>query len=135
MRKAAWASGLMCLVCLSASAAPPATIYRCGPDGRVFSQVPCAGGEALEAGDPRSAAQRAEARRVAARERDAAAAMERRRRADEAAAQPAAGLTAAAAAPASAAARGRAKAGDKTKDFVATVPGSGKRVAASAVSR
>jgi hypothetical protein len=52
---------------LTAAAAAP--IYRCGPDGREYSQTPCPGGKVVEATDPRSAAQRAEGRRIAAQER------------------------------------------------------------------
>ena len=44
-------------------------IYRCG---RTYSQTPCTGGRMLESSDPRTAAQRAEARRVAQRERQKA---------------------------------------------------------------
>ena len=50
-------------------AAPPQTVYRCGPDGRVYSQTPCADGKALSTDDPRSASQQKAARDVA--ERDA----------------------------------------------------------------
>jgi hypothetical protein len=73
-----------------ASALAAAPIYRCGPDGRVYSQTPCEGGRLIEAADPRSEAQRIEARRVAARERKAANDMERERRAQQAAQEPAA---------------------------------------------
>jgi hypothetical protein len=62
-----------------------APIYRCGPDGRVYSQTPCADGRLIDAADPRSEAQRVEARRVVARERKAANDLERERRAREAA--------------------------------------------------
>ncbi len=70
---------------LGAHAAQP--VYRCGS---TYSQVPCPGGRMVEATDPISAAQRAEARRVAALERQQAAQMERDRRAQEAAQKPAA---------------------------------------------
>jgi hypothetical protein len=47
-----------------------APIYRCG---NTYSQTPCPGGKLVDASDPRTAAQRAEARRIAAKEkRDAA---------------------------------------------------------------
>ena len=72
-----------------ASAFAAAPIYRCGPDGRVYSQAPCDGGRLIDAADPRSEAQRVEARRVVARERKAANDLERERRAQEAAQQPA----------------------------------------------
>ena len=67
-----------------------APIYRCGPDGRVYSQAPCADGRLIDAADPRSEAQRVEARRAVARERKAANDMERERRTQEAAQEPAA---------------------------------------------
>lgn len=51
-------------------------VYRCGSS---YSQTPCPGGTQLEAGDPRTAAQRAEARRIAAAERNAARKAEQER--------------------------------------------------------
>jgi hypothetical protein len=54
---------VLMLTGLSAAAAP---IYRCG---RTHSQIPCAGGEAIDAADPRSTAQRTEAQRASARDR------------------------------------------------------------------
>lgn len=60
-----------------------APIYRCGQS---YSQTPCPGGKLIDAADPRSAAQRAEARRTAERERQLAARMERDRRQQDAAA-------------------------------------------------
>ena len=77
------------LLAAMASNAVPVPIYRCGPDGREYSQVPCAGGKVVEASDPRTAAQRAEALRVAASERKRVAELERDRRANEAAIKPA----------------------------------------------
>lgn len=70
----------LALACASAvaSAAP---IYRCG--GGTYSQTPCPGGTMVDATDPRSAAQRAEARRVAAAEKRRAREMERERLAQE----------------------------------------------------
>lgn len=82
--------------------AAQAQIYRCG--GTTYSQVPCSNGRLVEASDPRSAAQRAEARRVAAKEKRLAAELERDRRAKEAAAAAtgASGIAATPAEPASA---------------------------------
>ena len=72
----------ICLACgLAAAQSKP--IYKCGPDGKTYSQVPCAEGKLLESSDPRSAAQRAEARRVEARQREDAAKKERERIAAE----------------------------------------------------
>ena len=61
-------------------------VYRCGS---TYSQVPCPEGRVVDATDPRSAAQRAEARRIAAIERQQASQMERERRLQEAAQKPA----------------------------------------------
>ena len=71
----------------SAFAAAP--IYRCGADGRTYSQAPCEGGRLIDAADPRSEAERVEARRVVDREHKAANDLERERRAREAAQKPA----------------------------------------------
>lgn len=68
---------------LSAAVAGAAPIYRCG---QTYSQTPCPGGRLIDAADPRSAAQRAEARRTAERERQLAIQMERDRQTQEAAA-------------------------------------------------
>jgi hypothetical protein len=57
-----------------AFAAPPTPIYRCG---QTYTQTPCADGHVIESSDPRSAAQRAEARRVAEREKQRAAQLDR----------------------------------------------------------
>lgn len=45
-----------------AAAAPPQTVYRCGPDGRVYSQTPCMDGRPVTIEDPRSATQEKAAR-------------------------------------------------------------------------
>jgi len=80
MRGFAVARGLTALaVCLAglAAAGHAATIYRCGPEGRTFSQIPCPAGEgrALDVSDPRDAGQRAEARDSAQRTAAAADSM------------------------------------------------------------
>jgi hypothetical protein len=51
---------------LAQAAALSQTIYRCGPDGRSYSQAPCADGKPLTMDDPRSATQQQAAREVAA---------------------------------------------------------------------
>ena len=89
MKTAALALTLtLLLAAAGASATTP--IYRCGPGGKTYSQTPCAGGTQLEASDSRSAAQQAEAKRVALRERRLAADLARERRLQEAASAPAA---------------------------------------------
>lgn len=89
------------LATATAHAAPPQTVYRCGPDGRVYSQTPCADGKPVTIDDPRSASQQQAAREAA--ERDARLAKqlaeERRQREAAAAGQ---GLTGVKAAPATA---------------------------------
>ena len=74
---------LLACACCAADATTP--IYRCG---REYTQTPCPDGKLLEASDPRTAAQRAEAKRAAAKERQLAADMERDRRAKAAANPP-----------------------------------------------
>lgn len=60
-----------CLVATLAWVDPVAAqpVWRCGPDGRLYSNVPCADGRVVDVADPRSAAQVAAAQEVAARER------------------------------------------------------------------
>ncbi len=89
-------SSVATLLLLSAlaQAAPPQTVYRCGPDGRVYSQTPCADGKALSADDPRSASQQKAAREVAERDAEQARKLadERRQREDAVKGQQAAGF-------------------------------------------
>lgn len=118
------------------------TIYRCGNE---YTRVACPNGRALEAGDPRSAAQRAEARRLNAQEKHQAAEMEHDRRRSEAQATPAlaaslgpAHAVASAATAASAPKKPtqkkkhrRLQAVDDRDSFIAKVPGSAKKKSAS----
>ena len=86
------------LTCILTAAALPSwatPVYRCG---QTYSQSPCPGGHEVEATDPRSAAQRAEAQRQIARDQALAAQMEHDRRAREANPPNAASLTVAKAA-------------------------------------
>jgi hypothetical protein len=108
-------------------------IYRCGTE---YSQTPCPGGKILESSDPRSAAERAEAVRVAAQDRRQAAAMERERRAQQAGIAPAQATGFNGRPPqaaASGAERGKVRKGDskakrdKNTDFVAVEPGTKKK--------
>jgi type IV secretory pathway TrbL component len=74
------------LLCLLSSLAGAQPVYRCG---NAYSQSPCpAGGRIVDATDARSAAQRAEARRVAADEQRLAVELRRDRLADAKAAKP-----------------------------------------------
>ena len=61
-------------------------IFRCGPDGRVYSQTPCKDGYEVPAADARSPEQRQAAEDVVKRDARLADKMTRERRAAEAAA-------------------------------------------------
>ncbi len=107
---AAWAAG------------PPQTVYRCGPDGRQYSQTPCADGREVTTEDSRSAEQQRAAREVAtkdARQADKLAA-ERREREATAKGQAAAGFknsdVATASDGAASAAKGKNKSRSKAED-------------------
>lgn len=63
-------------------------VYRCGPDGRSYADAPCAGGRAIAAADPRSAAERREGEAVARSDARLAAALEHERRQAEARLRP-----------------------------------------------
>lgn len=93
MTRATLLLSLAMMAAVPALAAPP--IYRCGTDGRTYSQVPCPEGSLIEASDPRTAAQRAEAKRLAEAERKRAADAERERKLAEKAVTPESGTTAA----------------------------------------
>lgn len=82
------AAALSLLLATAAFAgAPPQTVYRCGPDGRVYSQTPCADGQQVSVEDPRSAAQQRAAREVADREARSAESLAKERHQREAAVQ------------------------------------------------
>ncbi len=118
------------LLCAS-GVATSQTIYRCG---QAYSRVPCPNGKAIEVEGPSTAAQRAEGRQVAQREKRLADEMARDRRLAEAARQPAlatslgparvAAAPAPTKAPAKKPSRKKRKAAqpDDGRDFVATVP-------------
>jgi hypothetical protein len=90
---------LIALTLLASLVAAPTgaqTVYRCG---NAYSQVACAQGRAVEVDDTRTPAQQAEARRVAADERQLAAQMRRDRLADAREARPAGAANLGGAAP------------------------------------
>jgi hypothetical protein len=105
------ALALLALLPLLVQAAPPQTVYRCGPDGRVYSQTPCADGKALSVDDPRSVSQQKAAREVSARDAEQAKKLadERRQREEEAKGQAAAGIKPAAPAASAPARKPKAK--------------------------
>lgn len=80
------------VVLLAAGAAQAQTIYRCGPQGREYSQLPCKDARPIDA-DTRTTAQRAAAEQVAKDEARRAEALRRERHAREREALPAAGFT------------------------------------------
>ena len=85
MKRIALFAGLVCAISQTFAAGP---IYRCG---NTYSQVRCPDGKLIDAADPRSAAQRAAAKKATALERERAAQMERDRKAADAASAPASG--------------------------------------------
>ena len=120
-----WAAPTLIFL-IVASGANAQTVFRCGS---VYSQTACPNGRMVEATDPRTLAQQAEARRVADDERRLAAEMRRERLAEQAAIKPptAGSLSGPMASqPASGADRGKKKklasAGAAPPAFVATDP-------------
>jgi len=69
-----------------AACAAPQKVFRCGPDGRIYSQVPCKDGYEVGADDKRSAEQRKAAEASVKREEKLSDEMARERQAKEAAA-------------------------------------------------
>jgi hypothetical protein len=67
-----------------------ATVYRCGPDGKTYSQEPCKGGKKIDASDTRTEAQRADSLATTAADQKRADALERERKVREAAQKPSA---------------------------------------------
>jgi len=118
------------LLAAAGSAAAQAAVYRCGNE---YSRMPCSQGKVVDTqGTARTEAQRAEALRVAASEKQLAEDMARDRRRAEAAHRPAAAGSLGPARPAASATAKAPSAGkgkDKKKggaadgeDFVAQVP-------------
>lgn len=83
------AAAALVLLCAAAAFAgsPPQTVYRCGPDGRVYSQTPCPDGQEVNVEDSRSAAQQRAARETAERESRSAQQLAKERQQREAAAR------------------------------------------------
>ena len=69
------------LLLLLAAALPSSaqTVWRCGADGKTYSNVPCPEGKALEATEPRPAADTAAAQQAAQREKALAERLARER--------------------------------------------------------
>ena len=79
------------LACCTSALAQGQTVWRCGPDGRVFSDTPCAEGRLVATVDPRPAADVHAAREMARREQHLADRL-REERVQREAVQPGAGL-------------------------------------------
>jgi hypothetical protein len=116
------------LAALAAGHAAAENVYRCG---NVYTSVPCVNGRLIETHGATTAAQRAEAARVAAHERRLAEDMARDRRRSEAELHPAAATSLGPAKPPAAAASTPARTKKKTRrktraiesdDFIARVP-------------
>lgn len=72
----------LALAVLAATLAPvhaQVTVYRCGPDGREYSDTPCRQGRAIDVADPRTDEERSAAREVAARDARLAARLRQER--------------------------------------------------------
>jgi hypothetical protein len=104
---------LCALSCSSAMAGP--TVYRCGPDHNVYSQLPCADGEAVDARDGRTAKQRAEAEAAAHKQAEIGSKMEQDRLAREAAVRPSSAMNLAPVAHAASAPKAKAAKGKSGK--------------------
>ena len=74
------------LVAAGGASAAAQKVFRCGPDGRIYSQTPCKDGYEVDAEDKRSAEQRKAAAEVLKRDEKLADKMTRERLAREAAA-------------------------------------------------
>ncbi len=111
MRPAAWICLVLLALCTALPALAASKVYRCGPDGREFSQIPCKEGRPVDTADERSAAQQRDAQAVAASQTQLARKLEAERKAREAAAatQGPAGIKPALAPEAASAAKGRKK--------------------------
>ena len=72
------------LMLLAASAAQAQTVWRCGPDGRNYSDAPCRDGRAVEVAQARPAADLSSAQEMAQREKALVAKLVRERQQREA---------------------------------------------------
>jgi hypothetical protein len=84
MKPALCLIGAVILLFGAQAAAQSSKIYRCGPEGREYSQVPCKDGKVVDAADPRSAEQQRDALGVTESQKRLAASLEKERREREA---------------------------------------------------
>lgn len=82
----AWLLAASVGAAVAAPPAPPAKVFKCGPDGRTFSQTPCPAGQEVPSTDARTQAQQREAAAIATREKGLAEDLARERRQREKAA-------------------------------------------------
>ena len=75
---------VLCAAALAHAGAAAQPAWRCGPDGRIYQQEPCAGGRPVDAADPRSEGDRRAAREAAKADARLADGLERERRSREA---------------------------------------------------
>lgn len=76
---------LFVLTAVTSTASAADTVYRCGAaSSPVYTKEPCAGGKAVQVGDPRSAKQKAESEAAAREQAKTADRMEKERLAKEA---------------------------------------------------
>ena len=101
------------------AAAGAQTVYRCGTDGKTYSQQPCPEGRAFDAGDARTREQAAQTAAAVKRDAREAAVLEKERRRNEA--RPAAKATSlSAAAPPAAASKPASHKPKRKRDKAAT---------------
>jgi hypothetical protein len=125
---------MMGLLCIGGSLQAQ-TVYRCGPDGRVYSQSPCPQGRAVDVSDDRSATQRAAAQARARDDQVRGDALERERLDREAGKPAAPGKIGGNAAPVTEPVASKPKASKKKKqktdqagdDFKAIAPAPAKK--------
>ena len=81
-----WITIVACALLAPALASAGTSAWRCGPEGRIYSDEPCPGGREIALPEPRPAADVQAAERLAAHERATAERMRRDREVREAAA-------------------------------------------------
>jgi hypothetical protein len=75
MKISTFAAGALILTAAVGVAAQK--VYRCGPEGNVYQQAPCAEGQAVDVSDPRTTEQRRQAQAAAKNDARAAAKFDR----------------------------------------------------------
>jgi hypothetical protein len=78
MKPLAWCAGAL-LCAWAAAGHAQQSVYRCGADGRTYSQERCEAGRLIDVSDPRNAAQSTQTRQAAQRDAQLAEALRRER--------------------------------------------------------